>query len=270
MVAPPAWQRLAVWSWVGWVRSLQWGRAQMVTSQELGLGRAEVEDPQSRIVSEPGMPPAEYTAGGGHKWVALALGDPRILGSLFPDTCGAVMGQKRKMAGQGFIHRPKGATAPRVDEQGRVCWARGLHGVSCVHMGLVEGGGQPQTPSLSKWVTLESGQKHSPSPGARDASWPPPQCFSAVKWACPPPDAVKIECMGRGWVLQCCSLNWRTRELCHAVQWEWHLLLSPFHSERRSRRDTEGVENIWNGVDSGPGRQGCLAIHKGQVAQGAD
>ena len=71
---------------------------------------------------------------------------PGSLGAYFLIHVGAVMGQKRKMAGQSFIHRPKGATAPRVDEQGRVCWARGLHGISCVHMGLVEGRGTSPDP----------------------------------------------------------------------------------------------------------------------------
>ena len=39
---------------------------------------------------------------------------PGSLGACFLIRVGAVMGQKRKMAGQSFIHS-QGATAPRVD-----------------------------------------------------------------------------------------------------------------------------------------------------------
>lgn len=54
------------------------------------------------------------------------------------------------------------------------------------------------------------------------------------------------------------------------MQWEWHLPSLSLPLRKKEQEGHRGVENIWNGVDSGPGRQGCLAIHKGQVAQGAD
>ena len=103
---------------------------------------------------------------------------PGSSGACFLICMGAVMGQKRKMAGQSFIHS-QGATAPRVDGRGRVCWAQGLHGVSCVHMGLVEGGGtSPDPPSLSKWVTLEL-WSNNPSPGVKGCKLASP-CLSVL------------------------------------------------------------------------------------------
>ena len=70
---------------------------------------------------------------------------PGSSGACFLISAGAVMD------GQSFIHS-QGATAPRVDGRGRVCWAQGLHGVSCVHMGLVEGGGTSPAPPLPEQV----------------------------------------------------------------------------------------------------------------------